>query len=252
MTHGRSVLSQILVRIRELKQKGQDSLVVFDLDSTLFDVVPRIEKILVDFAAVPAHQQNFPEQVQHFKNIKVERKDWGIKGTLLRSGLDGHHPEFQSAVKNFWVKHFFSNEYLVYDKPYDGAVEYVQKIAEAGAQIAYLTGRDVHRMGIGTKEILLKWKFPLNDMSSRLVLKPQKGIDDAIFKTEWFMNLPKDRYNQIWFFENEPANILPLRQQAPHIDIVFFDSTHSGRAEPPEDIPTILHFVLDPHTEENT
>ena len=108
------MLEQILVNIQDLSNQGKTSLVVFDLDSTLFDVSPRLEKILLDFAASPLNQKRFPEQVALLKNIKTLRSDWGIVGALTRAGLDGHHQDFQDAVRAYWQKSFFSNHYLAF------------------------------------------------------------------------------------------------------------------------------------------
>jgi hypothetical protein len=244
MTQPSHTLRQILVKAAENSRRGHPSLAVFDLDSTLFDVGPRLERILMDFAQVPDHIRRFPEQVKHFVNLKVEKKDWGVKDALIRAGLDGHHPEFQAAVRDFWKTTFFSNDYLRFDRPYPGAVEYVQALEKAGAVISYLTGRDVARMGQGSEDVLKHWQFPLGEKAT-LDLKPTKEMDDAAFKTDWFLALPKDHYKDIWFFENEPVNINKMRIEAAHVEIVFFDSTHSRREELTEDLPRIMHFLLE-------
>lgn len=244
MTQSSHLLRQILVKIEELQDQGQKSLAVFDLDSTLFDVSPRLQQILLDFAADPHHQKTFPEQIRLFEGIRTQRKDWGIKNALERAGLDGHPSDFQEAVRDFWYERFFANEYLQYDLPYDGAVEYVNAVANLGADIVYLTGRDVTRMGSGSALTLKKWGFPLDERQTTLVLKPQKELDDAEFKTNWFANLPDQKYSEVWFFENEPVNIHHLRLQLPHVNVIFFESTHAGKANPPEDIPAIMHFLL--------
>jgi hypothetical protein len=245
MTQSSHLLRQILNKMEKLQSQGQKSLAVFDLDSTLFDVSPRVQRILLDFAEVPAFQKKFPEQIRCFKNIRTERKDWGMRQALIRAGLDGHHPEFHEALHDFWYKAFFSNEYLQYDLPYDGAVEYVNHIANLGVEIVYLTGRDVARMGSGSALTLKHWGFPLDDLQTRLVLKPRKEMDDAQFKTDYFTQFEKGPYADIWFFENEPVNIHHLRERLPHVNVIFFESTHAGKAHPPEDIPAIMHFLLD-------
>ena len=245
MTQSSLLLRQILVKIEEFQNQGQRSLAVFDLDSTLFDVSPRVERILLEFAAEPYHQKKFPEQIQLFKDIRTHRKDWGFQNALERAGLDGQHPELQEAVRDYWYTRFFSNDYLQYDLPYDGAVEYVNGVANRGAEVIYLTGRDVERMGAGSALTMKNWGFPLDDRQTQLVLKPHKSLDDAEFKTNWFKCIPQDQYAHIWFFENEPVNIHHLRRQLPHVNVVFFESTHAGKAAPPEDIPKIMHFLLD-------
>jgi hypothetical protein len=245
MTQPGQTLQKILTEISDLRASGQMALVVFDLDSTLFDVSPRLKKILHHFAEVPEHQTQFPKATELLKKIETYRSDWGIKNAVVRAGLDNHHPEFHETLRDYWVKHFFSNEYLEYDIPYEGAVEYVQQLYQLGAEIVYLTGRDVHRMGKGSHHILLKWAFPLDDQRASLVLKPLKGMNDAEFKSDWFAALPTAKYSKIWFFENEPVNVNLVRLQHEHIEIVFFESTHSGKEQPPTDLPKVLNFLIE-------
>ncbi|WII72909.1 HAD family hydrolase [Bdellovibrio sp. 22V] len=237
------MLERILAKIQTLHNEHKKSLVVFDLDSTLFDVSPRLERILLDFAASPYNKRKFPEQVALLKDIKTLRSDWGITGALQRAGLDGHHAEFQEAIRAYWLKNFFSSHYLQFDNPYEGAIEFVQAVDKAGAEIAYLTGRDVERMGVGSLEILQQWDFPLHE-KAHLVLKPHRSMDDAQFKTDYFIEADKRGYEHIWFFENEPVNLRHLEQFCPHVEMIFFESTHAGKAEPPEDLPRIMNFLL--------
>ena len=117
-------------------------------------------------------------------------------------------------------------------------------MASDPADLIYMLGRDVARMGKGSAEILQKWKFPLGP-SAELVLKPAKDMDDAQFKTQWFLDLPQNKYSEIWFFENEPVNINLLRIEAAHVQIVFLDTTHARLQTEPEDIPKIMHFLLE-------
>mgnify|MGYP003611384216 CR=1 FL=1 len=74
-------------------------------------------------------------------------------------------------------------------------------------------------MGLGSVEVLKKWNFPLHSRA-QLVLKPEKGMDDARFKSDWFAQVPPNAYQKIWFFE----------------------STHSGKAPSPQHLPTLTHF----------
>lgn len=79
MTHSQKLLGQIIVKIQKINALGQRALVVFDLDSTLFDVNPRLDQILLDFAADSEFKKRFPTQVDMLNNIKTLRGDWGIK-----------------------------------------------------------------------------------------------------------------------------------------------------------------------------
>lgn len=244
MTQYGQYLEKILTEMAYFSRKSEPTLAVFDLDSTLFDVSPRLKKILHDFAANPQNQAKYPEACKALATAETERTDWGIKNAVMRAGLGNHATELHHDLLEFWKTTFFSNEYLEYDIPYDGAVDFVQHVQAAGADIVYLTGRDVHRMGKGSAAVLNKWKMPLNDSNAQLALKPQKGMDDAEFKSDWFAALPSNKYKKIWFFENEPVNVNLVRSLHKHIEIVFFESTHSGKEQPPLDVPTIINFLF--------
>ncbi len=255
MTHSRQVLRKILLQIRELHRKNTRSLVVYDLDSTLYDVSPRLERILFEFAQIPDFQKQFPEQVALFKNIQTLRHDWGISNALQRAGLDGHHLEFQKAVHQFWHQHFFSNNYLKYDLPYEGAVDFVKATHRAGAEIVYLTGRDSHRMLEGTMKSLQSCDFPLSvERKAQLVLKPEKGMNDAQFKKDWFKHYLEEHQIQsshVWFFENEPQNLDLVQRAFPEMNLVFLNTTHAGVLNAPVDLPKIMDYLCDLHEEES-
>ncbi len=218
-----------------------NSICVFDLDSTLFNVSPRTQQIVHEFC----EQHQIPE----LKQVQVQPHHWGLKESLMDSGI---HLNMQDPVqlklfeqlRDFWKEKFFSNEYLQYDTPYLGAVDFVQTLVENNIPIHYLTGRDVHRMGRGTKEVLLKWGFPILSEKD-LHLKPHKDMDDRLFKMEWALNLKKNNpHSMIYFFENEPVNINAIAEQAPDIEIIYLDTTHSRQQQVQYPATTIQHFDL--------
>ena len=238
-------LKQILQQMKSLSQSQQKTLAVFDLDSTLFDVSPRLQQILHDFADRPEIQDRFPESIALLRTARTERSDWGIRQALQRAGLQTHSEEFHQAVKDFWIESFFTNHYLQYDQVYPGAAEFVTQAQASGCEIIYLSGRDHEGMWDGTLQALTQHGFPVNAPREQIVLKPIKGSDDALFKRDWFLKLPENEYARIWFFENEPVNVLAIQEHLPQVEIVFIESTHSGKAEIPAHLPKIFHFRLD-------
>ncbi len=209
-------------QIFESIQKQPHSICVFDLDSTLFNVSPRTEKILHEFAVT--HQQ-----IDLLK-IKIPLTDWGIFESLSREGYTiDTHEELHSKLKKEWKKKFFSNEYLHYDTPYPGAVFFVQKLNQLKYKIKYLTGRDVERMSLGTGIVLDKWGFP--SLPEMIHLKPHKDMNDEYFKLDWLKDLAsKNQQSKIFFFENEPVNINLVGKHMPDVQLIYLDTTHS-RAE---------------------
>ncbi|MBL7542285.1 MAG: HAD family hydrolase [Bdellovibrionaceae bacterium] len=237
---------EIFNKIKDLAlTKKTHSVVVFDLDSTLFDVAPRLEKVLIDVADEPIIKEKFPNVIPYFKNIKTQRNDWGFVDVLKRAGVSPDHHDLFKTVRTLWAEKFFSNEYIHHDVPYQGSVEFVKKIDQLQIPIVYLTGRDVKRMELGSRDVLKKWDFPLDDQSSRLVLKPERSMDDALFKRDWLHSYMTDHKTSVFLFENEPVNINLVAKELPTVELVFFDSTHSRMEAPPEEIFTLVHYLLD-------
>lgn len=242
---GSCVLNRILRETVRLKNNGETLLAVFDLDSTLFDLTLRIASIIESFTDEPANREKFPSECQALREIEILKTDWGLGEPLARLGFNLEtHADFVREIQRFWASCFFSNDYLHHDTPLNGAVDYVQALAALGADIMYLTGRDVARMGEGTRRSLLDWNFPLDDQKAVLVLKPFAKLEDARFKLEVLRSV-QDRYKRIWLFENEPVNLNLIARNCPDIGLVFIDSTHSGREQVADTLDRIDHFEVD-------
>ena len=226
-------LNEILKISRENAAQNMRTLSVFDLDSTLFNVSTRTQKIISEFA----EQHN----VERLKNVEVWPEDWGVKEAVLRAGfcLETDLTILQS-LRDFWSERFFSNDYLHYDVPYAGAISFVQELADTGCEINYLTGRDRVRMGKGSAEVLKKWGFPVNEET--LFLKPEKSQDDELFKNDWFKQLNRSAYNKIYFFENEPINVNAILQSCPEVEVIFIDTTHARKQFVQDPIKKIKNF----------
>lgn len=232
----------IIDSLRQITEADQRALAVFDLDSTLFNVSTRSQKIIHDYAESPIKNYKFPTLTPRLKQAKIEMYDWGIEEALQRLNIERHHQEFLKDVHSFWRENFFSNHYLNFDIPYSGAVEFVNELANLGVEIAYLTGRDVARMGGKSETVLKDWGFPVNDLC-QLILKPHLSMDDAEFKTNWFRERPLNTYGRVVFFENEPVNINHLSIHCPQVEIIYFESVHSGKQEVQAPLKRISNFL---------
>jgi hypothetical protein len=229
-------LNQILNISREYAAQSMRTLAVFDLDSTLFNVSTRTQKILSEFAE--------KHQIERLKGVQVKHEDWGIKEAVLRAGFSMEHDiEILKQLRDFWSERFFTSEYLHYDVPYLGAISFVQDLAETGCEIKYLTGRDNSRMRKGTIEVLQKWGFPYTD--ENLFLKPNKSQEDELYKHEWFKELNHSDYKKIFFFENEPVNVNAIVESCPEVEIIFLDTTHARKQEVSAELCRIKHFGRD-------
>lgn len=232
-----SAISTNLNEILDISSKhtalGLSILAVFDLDSTLFNVSTRTQKILTEFANI--------HNLDQLKNVEVKLHDWGIKEAVLRAGFSLETDlELLQSLRNFWSERFFSNEYLHYDIPTEGSICFVQELKASGCEIVYLTGRDQNRMYKGTFEVLKKWGFPVDE--TNLFLKPAKEQDDELYKVEWFKKLNSTKFNKIFFFENEPVNVNAIHNSCPEVEIIFLDTTHARKQEVINPIKKIKNF----------
>ncbi|AGH96174.1 HAD family hydrolase [Pseudobdellovibrio exovorus] len=226
-------LNEILKISREYAAQNLRTLAVFDLDSTLFNVSTRTQKILSEYAEL--------HQIEKLKSVRVYPEDWGIKEALLRAGYSLENDlQLLQPLRDFWSERFFSNEYLHYDVPYAGAISFVQELADTGCEINYLTGRDHKRMYKGTVEVLKKWGFPLSE--NGLFLKPERTQEDELYKYDWFARLNHADYHKIYFFENEPINVNAIVDSCPEVEIIFLDTTHARKQEVGQHIPRIKNF----------
>lgn len=214
-------------------------MVIFDLDSTLFDVRPRIKKVLEHFAESEGSASH-PEWRQALKKAEVEPGDWGIRPALERLQVP---LELALRARDFWKIHFFSSDFLHFDDLVPGALDFALHVNRQGHDIVYLTGRDVHRMERGSREVLKKFGFPLEPIRAELVLKPEKGLDDSVFKSSWFGGLSSKDRSRTWFFDNEPWILQEVERQFPEVNLVFLDTTHSGRSKPSPHWRRIYNFL---------
>lgn len=224
-------LKTLLDRARG-RPSAQPLQVYLDLDSTLFTVRPRTQAILQRFTLERAAQ--FPRETELIKTVDVRDTDWGIRTSLKRLGLIAD-PAFADEIREYWKLLFFSSDYLYLDQPYIGAVDFVNALKRAGAEISYLTGRDRGRMGEGTFKSLKQHGFPLDFPDRQLLMKPSLDITDVDFKESVFKAI-EGLHADVFFFENEPVILHRLLAAQFRLQMVFVDSTHSGQAEPPEKV----------------
>jgi hypothetical protein len=232
MTHP---LVQVSEAVREQARNSRVA-VIFDLDSTLFSVSPRTQAILRQLSREEGFSKRHQAVSEILRDVEVLPTDWGIRAVLERSRVQGGMELFKE-VRNYWRQHFFANHFLEHDTIYPSADEYVRHLHELGAAILYLTGRNEGSMREGTVKMLKKWGFPLFHAED-LMMKPSDVQTDEGFKAQVLNGLAK-KYDHIWFFENEPVIIAQVRGLVPQVRVVFVNSTHSGRAPAPTDLPTI-------------
>jgi phosphoserine phosphatase len=237
------------VRLR-IRNGGKPVAVVFDLDSTLFDVKPRSMRILKEFALTEEAQSISAEICSWCLGLEAHRLLYTLEesaranGMPLPKGGEEVAKTFLKAAFRYWRDRFFTHGYLSQDRANPGAVDFVQGVVDRGAQAVYLTGRDWPGMGRGTEAMLEQLGFPWDNRHTRLLMKPNSGLDDSEFKDDALREL-RTELNAVALFDNEPANFSVFEKNFPEAALVFYHSNCSQKeARPVRKIYRIESFVM--------
>jgi predicted secreted acid phosphatase len=233
------VLHEVARRVTELKAsaKGDQEkhpLVLFDLDSTLYEVGPRTFQILKEWLA-SSESARFPEVARALDRLEHAHVGYSIGDTLSAAGLDIESASIKDAIqaiKPFWASRFFTSAYLPYDHAYPGSADFAKKVYELGAEIVYLTGRDQPGMGDGTRQNLIRDGFPWEVERTHLLLKAAAHLPDLQHKVDAAEYIRRHG-TLVASFENEPPNIAALYEVFPDAMHVFVDTVYSDHCAMP-------------------
>ena len=221
-------LHTALSRVQDLHQSNRLPVVVFDLDSTLFATAGRNKVILERFAA--AYGGGNSDLKTLVADISFEDLGWDIRTPLRARGVTDEG--LLAALLDFWKDRFFTDEFVLFDHPNPGAVDYVRRIHEAGALVYYLTGRHIQGMSLGTVQALTQAPFPYWRGRAILHLKPNFSMDDAEYKQQAISDIRSHQGVVVATFDNEPANCNIFQRAFPDALNFFVDTEHSPDAEP--------------------
>jgi hypothetical protein len=230
------LLEAILGRVKEesrarIRGGGKPVKVVFDLDSTIFDVKPRTLRILKEFALTARARELSPEISQWALGLSSYKLLYTMEESARANGIPGGEEEGRAFLKEafrYWMARFFTHHYVTVDHPAPGAVDFVNRVVDAGGIAVYLTGRDWPGMGRGTVTMLEHYGFPVHPSVSQILMKPNAGLDDAEFKDEALRELRIDG-NAVALFDNEPANFHVFEKNFPEAWLVFYHSNCSSK-----------------------
>jgi hypothetical protein len=131
----------------------------------------------------------------------------------------------------FWSQRFFSDDYLRYDTPVPGVVNFVRSLYSAGARIVYLSGRDAPRQLLGTVRSLRDHGFPIGIQGTELILKPSLQVADAQYKQQ-ATNYLRHFGKVIAAFDTEPGNVNVYRRAFADAGIYLVNAPHTPNAPP--------------------
>ncbi len=214
-----------LERILAIAQKsGPSGLLVFDLDSTVFDNRPRQARIVREFGAARGLPALLQCQPWHFTS------GWDLRGATTASGLSAKESEtIYADLKAFWQERFFTSDYCRDDIEIVGAPRYLHALDYAKARVIYVTGRH-EGMRVGTEACLERCRMPMPSAGGhvQLFMKPELRDDDDAYKREAHAHL-KSMGTVLAAFDNEPMHINDYAAKFPEAIPVHLATDHSDR-----------------------
>lgn len=220
-------------------KSGRSGLLVFDLDSTVFDNRPRQARIVREFGRAQGLAELAKCQPWHFTS------GWDLRGALTACGLTGEHAErLYPALKTFWQDRFFTSEYCKDDIEVVGAPRYLHALDYAKARVIYVTGRH-EGMRLGTEACLERCRMPMpsNGGQVQLLMKPKLEEDDDAFKRQAHAQL-RTMGTVLAAFDNEPTHINDYAVKFEDAVPVHLATDHSGRpVELHPRVVSIPHFA---------
>ncbi|MDC7223253.1 MAG: HAD hydrolase-like protein [Spirochaetales bacterium] len=215
-----TLVEQIVNRYKGLPGQ-KDFLIVFDVDSTLMNTEPRNRAILEESARTFSFVGEYLSSLQ---NIPL---GWNFLAPLEEAGLRDR--EKLQKIRHFWEKRFFTDDYVIKDRPYPGAREILHSLKTEGFRLIYLTGRHMNGMSEGTKKSFLNAGFPAGEEETFL-FKPRFEMEDKRFKEEACRTIAS-RGTVAATFDNEPANCNLLLKAFPEALHFWLDTITSPEPE---------------------
>jgi hypothetical protein len=212
-------LEDVLARAAAAGPKG---LVVFDLDSTIFDNRPRQARIVREFGKAKGVAQLERCQPFHFES------GWDLRGAMVSCGLSQDEAEgLLREFKTFWGARFFTSEYCKDDIEIVGAPRYLHEVAKTKARLLYVTGRH-EGMREGTVQSMAKCRMVLPGEGAELLMKPSAAADDDDYKRTAHQLLAQ-LGDVLAAFDNEPTHINDYADRFESTVAVHLATDHSGR-----------------------
>lgn len=213
----------ILLRRRALEAQGRSGpwVALFDIDSTLMDTGPRNVAILAEaFRTIPGLG---PWQ----SRILFDGQAWNILEPLKRAGIE---EALLDQVQAFWAQRFFTDDWLVHDRPYPGTGRWLSELKAEGFRLAYLTGRHTRGMEAGTRRSFVEHGLPAGP-DEPFFFKPTFEMGDRDFKAS-VCQAVAGLGTLVVTVDNEPANVNLFRRAFPDSLVVWINTVTSPEPEP--------------------
>ncbi|MBI5493510.1 MAG: haloacid dehalogenase-like hydrolase [Deltaproteobacteria bacterium] len=239
VTHAaQDVVRDTLERVAATRAAGRVPVVLFDLDGTLFDNAPRTWQILYEFSVLRARH----ELTARLRTLPKHQLPYALADILAL--VDEHDGELLRQVAAFWEDRFFRDDYIRYDEPVRGALQFVRMLYDAGTTVVYFSGRDSPGMLVGTAQSLRTHGFPVGVPRAVMALKESFDVEDLVFKRRAveFMDTLGE---VVASFDNEPGNCNMFRQAWPRAAIVAVATSHAPNPHPLHPSVAVIRDFVD-------
>lgn len=211
-------------------------MLIFDLDSTIFNTRYRTKKIFAQWASQPEALAQYPllcEQIQRWlcqTSPCTEIYDpIAFISHHIAQPIDPASP-VATALRNFWTERFFHGHYLQWDQPYPRSCELIAELYTLGCAVTYLTARNQQRLLGGTLLSLQQHGLPIpTEPQGGLIMKAQPAMPDGEYKIRALGHLSATASSRrLMFIDNEPGIVAWAHAQFPFIKTHLYRSVHSG------------------------
>lgn len=214
-----TLFAEISAAIAEARALELEPLIVFDLDGTLYDNLPRTLRLIREFAHT--HAVRFSAELERVEAIGTAKLEYRVRDSLGNAGITDE--AFIKGCEDHWFSRFFTDDAVMHDLPVAGAPEFVRAVHRAGAIPAYLTGRDAPNMLIGTLRCLQRDGFPVGTVDTRVILKDKFETPDEPYKRSVVDHLRRAG-RVVAVFDNEPGLCNMFKEAFPAAVVSLLDT----------------------------
>ena len=266
-TNNSVTIEHIKKEIKNLSSNVNNKiLLLFDLDSTLFNTAFRSYAIFLSFAKDYADHKlcsTLCKKINHLNNNKIINQKNGFLNEVYDpfEYIKKHYhinidkkSKLADLLRRYWSKKFFHGSWLKHDKLYPGAYEFIDSFKEKNITISYLSARNRKNLYLASIKSLADHKLPTPDIDdikndfarqsfnknppiwatrTVLYLKKQFDMDDCYFKQYQLAKLI-NYYDQIFYFENEPEIVAMTIDNFKQVKTYLFNSVHSKKYTGPD------------------
>ena len=237
---GRELLARVHAQVElAARGEGRAPVVVWDLDYTAYDNDPRMLQVLHDWADHPESIAT-PEERRAIRGLTPEDMHYLAGDCLREIAGEERARELTEAFLPFFLPRFLGNEYTQIDPLLAGAREMIESLVNAGAVIAFVTGRAEPAQGDGTRAALARDGMAPDGERFHLFLKPfERYPDGRRYADEAFKTATKPEIDAlgevVGTLDNEPENVVAYARMFPNAMNVFVNSRWSNATTEPGD-----------------